>query len=53
VSFWAGGDGPDADVEMAAEAMIRLVYGRLDPAHTRPLHGADAVDELRRVFPGV
>ena len=41
-----------ADVELPAEAFIRLVYGRLDPDHTPPTaHGA-AVDSLRRVFPG-
>ena len=45
------GPGP-ADLELPSEAFARLVYGRLDPAHTPA--GADnhAVDVLRRVFPG-
>lgn len=41
------------DLELPAEAFIRLVYGRLDPAHTPPISGADQLDELRQVFPGV
>jgi uncharacterized protein (TIGR03083 family) len=42
------------DLEMPADALIRLVYGRLDPDHTPPVQ-ADAadLDELRRAFPGV
>ena len=38
---------------MPAEAFVRLVYGRLDPAHTPPIkaHRAD-LDELRQLFPG-
>jgi uncharacterized protein (TIGR03083 family) len=56
----AGGEHlPAADDEdlpelrLPAEALVRLVYGRLDPAHT-PLietRGVD-LDELRRIFPG-
>lgn len=42
------------DLELPAEALIRLVYGRLDPDHTPPVVGSPSVlDELRRVFPGV
>lgn len=43
-----------ADVHMPAEALIRLVYGRLDPAHTPASVVADGVDlnALRTVFPG-
>jgi hypothetical protein len=34
---------------------VRLVYGRLDPAHTPPveLTGPVTTDDLRRLFPGV
>ena len=48
-------DGPaDPTVTMPAEALIRLVYGRLDPAHTpTEVVGDPAVlDALRAVFPG-
>jgi uncharacterized protein (TIGR03083 family) len=42
------------DLELPAEALIRLVYGRLDPDHTPPIDGSHAdLDELRRAFPGV
>ncbi len=41
------------EVRLPAEAFLRLVYGRLDPAHTPPLEtGAVDLDELRAVFPG-
>lgn len=40
-------------LRLPAEALIRLVYGRLDPAHT-PAVQAEGVDldDLRRMFPG-
>jgi uncharacterized protein (TIGR03083 family) len=41
------------DLELPAEAFVRLVYGRLDPAHTPPVHGPADLDELRRTFPGM
>ena len=41
-----------ADIELPAEALVRLVYGRLDPDHTPAVTGAEHLDELRRVFPG-
>jgi uncharacterized protein (TIGR03083 family) len=42
------------DLELPAEAMVRLIYGRLDPEHTPAFRGAAAdLDELRRAFPGV
>jgi uncharacterized protein (TIGR03083 family) len=50
-------DTPDGEdlpqVRLPAEALIRLVYGRLDPSHTPPVEsqGVD-LDELRRLFPG-
>jgi uncharacterized protein (TIGR03083 family) len=45
-------DGPE--LRLPAEALIRLVYGRLDPAHTPPVEarGVD-LDELRPIFPGL
>ena len=43
----------EAKVRLPAEALIRLVYGRLDPAHTPPVEAAGVdVDELRAIFPG-
>jgi uncharacterized protein (TIGR03083 family) len=46
-------DHDEPDLELPAEAFIRLVYGRLDPEHTPPVRGAVDLDELRRMFPGV
>jgi hypothetical protein len=47
-----GAEKPSADVELPPEAFARLVYGRLDLAHT-PLGGHDLVlRRLRDVFPG-
>jgi MDMPI C-terminal domain len=45
--------GDKSTVELPAEAFIRLVYGRLDPAHTPEIHieGID-LDSLRAAFPG-
>ena len=42
----------EPDLEIPAEALIRLVYGRMDPDHTPPTRGPADLDELRRVFPG-
>jgi uncharacterized protein (TIGR03083 family) len=48
----AGDGGPE--LRLPAEALIRLIYGRLDPAHTPPLQADEAdLDELRRIFPGM
>jgi uncharacterized protein (TIGR03083 family) len=46
-------DSTLATLELPAEAFLRLVYGRLDPAHT-PAVEVDGVDldALRAVFPG-
>jgi uncharacterized protein (TIGR03083 family) len=42
-----------ADLELPAEAFARLLYGRLDGAHTPPHTGDDALlDRLRRTYPG-
>ena len=48
-----GGGDLGTDLEMPAEAFVRLVYGRLDPADTPSVAGAAALlDELRNSFPG-
>ncbi len=50
----AGADAAgEVDVVLPAEAFVRLVYGRLDPAHTPEVRGdLAALDELRLAFPG-
>ena len=41
------------DVELPAEAFARLVFGRLDPAHTPPFVGdAAVIDRIRAAYPG-
>ena len=53
VTLSAGGPAGTADLELPAEALIRLVAGRLDPGHTLAVNDPDSnLDELRRVFPG-
>jgi uncharacterized protein (TIGR03083 family) len=48
-----GDDGP-ADLRLPAEALIRLVYGRLGSACTPPLEASGVdLDELRKLFPGI
>ena len=49
----AGEDAGLPELRLPAEALVRLVYRRLDPAHTPPVEtrGVD-LDELRRLFPG-
>jgi uncharacterized protein (TIGR03083 family) len=44
--------GDLARLELPAEAFARLVYGRLDPAHTPPDIEGQAIAILRKVFPG-
>jgi uncharacterized protein (TIGR03083 family) len=46
-------DAHAPDLELPAEALIRLVYGRLDPGHTPAGIESPVLDELRRAFPGV
>ena len=52
----AGADMPraSATVRMPASALVRLVYGRLDPEHTPAAVEADGIelDTLRSIFPG-
>jgi uncharacterized protein (TIGR03083 family) len=41
------------ELRLPAEAFIRLVYGRLDPAHTPTVEASGVdLDELRAIFPG-
>jgi hypothetical protein len=51
---WPGDGGADSEVSMPSEALLRLAYGRLDPAHTPAEVVADPaeLDRLRRMFPG-
>ena len=44
----------DGTVELPAEAMLRLVYGRLDPEHTPSVvqSGTRGLDDLRGTFKG-
>lgn len=49
-----GTDVPVGEISMPAEALLRLAYGRLDPAHTPETVTGDPADlnTLRSVFPG-
>jgi len=51
---WVDG-GAYGELTIPAEAFVRLVYGRLDPAHTPmvDLTAPIALDDLRHIFPGV
>ncbi len=50
----AGESGHEPDIELPAESLCRLVYGRLDEDHCPPVGptGVEALDLLRLVFPG-
>ncbi len=55
------GEGPagataDGQIQLPAEALLRLVYGRLDPAHTPTVEESGEpgiLDRARAVFPGM
>jgi uncharacterized protein (TIGR03083 family) len=59
ISPWPA-EGPadgavDGEIALPAEALIRLFYGRLDPAHTPPVHttgDSGVLGKLRAAFPG-
>jgi uncharacterized protein (TIGR03083 family) len=55
LSDWAEAGAPavDGEIQLPAEALLRLFYGRLDPDHT-PAYTAEGIelDRLRAVFPG-
>jgi uncharacterized protein (TIGR03083 family) len=44
----------DSELSLPAEALLRLVYGRLDPRHTPPHKATDdaVLDRLRAIFTG-
>ena len=44
----------DGELILPAEALLRLVYGRLDPRHTPPYKATDdtLLDRLRAIFQG-
>lgn len=46
--------GVDSELLLPAEALLRLVYGRLDPRHTPPHKATDEtlLDRLRAIFRG-
>jgi hypothetical protein len=50
-----GDEQVDGALTMPAEAFLRLVYGRLDPAHAPAVasSGSRGLDDLRATFPGV
>jgi uncharacterized protein (TIGR03083 family) len=55
VTLGAAGDDTEADASLTlpAEALVRLVYGRLDEAHTPTVVTAGVdLDQLRRTLPG-
>ncbi len=53
VELTPGDAGQEPALVLPAEAFSRLVYGRLDPDHTRAFAGdAALLDALRAVFPG-
>jgi len=50
----ADGEADLPELRLPAEALIRLVYGRLDPDHTPPVQASGVdLDELRAIFPGI
>ena len=52
VAFHGDSDPAHADLKLPAETFARLVYGRLDTAHTPAGEHDHALGTLRRVFPG-
>lgn len=53
VAFASSNDTAQADLELPAEAFVRLMYGRLDTEHPPAGDHGPALDVLRRVFPGL
>jgi hypothetical protein len=50
---WPAGGAADGEIQLPAEALMRMIYGRLDPAHTPTFSGDPALlDRVRAVFPG-
>jgi uncharacterized protein (TIGR03083 family) len=51
---WPAEDGAaDGEIQLSDEALLRMFYGRLDPAHVPSFSGNPALlDQVRVVFPG-
>jgi uncharacterized protein (TIGR03083 family) len=50
-----GAGSADGEIHLPTEALLRLMYGRLNPAHTPPAEVIGApglLDQVRAVFPG-
>lgn len=46
-------DDGGPQLRLSAEALVRLIYGRLDPEHTPPIEAAGIdLGQLRPIFPG-
>jgi len=54
VAPWEPGSAADATLDIPAEGLVRLIYGRLDPDHTPAGVRAEGVDleTLRATYPG-
>jgi uncharacterized protein (TIGR03083 family) len=53
VALSSGDPTESPDIELPAEAFVRLVYGRLDVDHSPTTTNDEAIlDELRRAYPG-
>lgn len=54
MSEWVAGTEADGEIRIPTEALLRLVYGRLDAGHTPAEVSAEGIDldRLRAVFPG-
>jgi uncharacterized protein (TIGR03083 family) len=52
VSMSVNEHGGNVDLELPAEAFVRLVGGRLEPQHTPRNVTGEHLDELRQAFPG-
>jgi len=52
VSMSVNEQGGHVDLELPAEAFVRLISGRLDPKHTPRDVTGEHLDELREAFPG-
>ena len=48
----SAGEEGRPELRLPAEALVRLVYGRLDPDHTPVAADSPSLDEVRGLFPG-
>jgi hypothetical protein len=50
---WPAEGDADGEIQLPDEALLRMFYGRLDPAHVPSFSGDPALlDQVRAVFPG-